>query len=271
MLRKSIIFLLLISLWYPAMSQVPVENNEEFRVSYFNRMKSEGSVAYNFFLSSDKEMQELFQTTIMGFGSGFLLDIFATRFSTDMIEVGWEKFNLSLGIGLGINKYRFKNNLVITHSDLTGTIFFEDPDPGHDYVNTFFGYGKSKIVYGSIFFPLHANIKLGDFIISGGPILDLWISGKHKRKFIENDEEKKVKVGNSDFRKYDINKTKTGINFFITHKSGINVGFTYMLTPFFDIQGIPGIHEARISLGYSQALLGKGKTIKSPRDIIREI
>ena len=38
----------------------------------------------------------------------------------------------------------------------------DDPDANHDYGNTFFSYGKSKIVTASVFFPAYLNFRIGN-------------------------------------------------------------------------------------------------------------
>jgi hypothetical protein len=272
-MKRALIIILLAIVANASLVAQTETNNKGFRVDYFTGFKAEGSLGYNFLISDDKETQDLFQTTIMGFGSGFILDIISGRASVDVFDIGWEKVNITLGVGYAISKYRFAQNLVFgpdTVNGVTGTNVWIDENPDHDYVNTFFGYGKSKIAYGTINFPLHANVKLGSFKLSAGPIIDLYVSGKHKRKYLENDKKIKDKVGNEDFRNYDINKTKTGINMYVTHKSGISFGATYMLTPFFNSPLMNDVQEVRFSFGYSPPSF-KGAGGKSPKDIIKSI
>ncbi len=255
-------------------AQNAAEKKSKFRVDFATGYKVEGSLGYNFFISDDKATQELFQTTVMGFGSGFIFDIFNGRASVDAIDIGWDKLNLTLGVGYSITKYRFANNLIIepvTIGGITATGVRIDDDPTHDYVNTFFGYGKSKIVYGTINFPVHVNFKLGAFKVSAGPILEMYVSGKHKRKYKVDDKKIKDKVGNSDFRNYDINKNKTGVNLYLTHKSGITVGATYMITPFFDSPFINDINEVRFAFGYTPPAFGLNKSKKKQEDEIKSI
>ena len=57
------------------LAQDVVDKKSKFRVDFATGFKIEGSLGYNFFISDDKATKELFQTTVMGFGSGFILDI----------------------------------------------------------------------------------------------------------------------------------------------------------------------------------------------------
>lgn len=242
------------------------QDKKGFALQFVKKPKIEGGIGYNFFVSPDKETAELFQTSIMGFGSGFG-DLFTTRTSVDLIHLGWPGFHLSFGAGLGINKYRFTNNLVFEKDDLGQLMIYDDAimHPERDYVNTFLGYGKSKIVYGSFFIPVHLNWTIGSFTLSAGPLIDMYISGKHKRKYILDGEKKKDKVGNSEFRSYDLNKTKTGINAFIYHKSGFTIGFTYFLTPFLSNDAFPEIREVRVVLGLKNMGGNTSKSNKKKR------
>ncbi len=267
-MKKSIIILLLISISSITFAQ-------KFSVKYFEKERKEGSLAYNFFVGEDAE---LFQTTIMGFGSGFVFDIFTGRSSYDIITLGWDKVNLSFGAGFAISKYRFQNNLVFTKDDM-GVSVFEDPNLNHDYVNTFFGYGKSKLVYGSLYAPVNLDITVGKLLFSGGAFLDFWISGKHKRKYIDDGNKVKTKIGDSQFRDYNISKTKLGVNGMIKHiPSGVYVVVTHMITPFFNdvvfmpdgVSRIPKLNEMRVAFGID---LGKDyvEKIKKKAKLTKEV
>jgi hypothetical protein len=218
------------------------------QVKYFANYRQDRGISYDFFVGKDAND---FQTTINGFGSGFIFDVFTGRYSVDFITVGPDLINLSLGVGVGITKYRFDDNLVITNV-LNHIVYFADPDITHDYVNSFFGYGKSKLVYGSVYFPLNLNLSLGPFYLSAGGFIDLYASGKLKRKFlIDEEKQEPVLVRNEAFRDYPLNKTKYGINALILHKkSGLGLGLTYMITPFFQEGRGPELNEVRASITY---------------------
>lgn len=220
----------------------------QFKIDYgVKSNRREGALAYNFFVGPDSKD---FQTTIKGFGSGFLLDLFTGRYSSDLMTMGWEKVNLSVGLGIAITKYRFEENLVLDKNDNGDVEIYIDENPEHDYQNTFFGYGKSKIVYGSLFTPVNLNFTLGKVRLSAGAMLDFYIAGKHKRKYIEDGDKKKIKVGNSEFRNYNISKTKLGYSGRIEHvPTGLNISVTYMYTPFFNDSSMPEINEMRIAIG----------------------
>lgn len=239
----------------------------QFIIDYGLNNRKEGALAYNFFVGPDSKD---FQTTIKGFGSGFLLDLFTGRYSSDFVTMGWEKFNLSMGLGIAITKYRFEKNLVLRKDGENVKVEIDD-NPDHDYQNTFFGYGKSKIVYWSLFTPVNLNLTLGKIRLSAGAMLDFYISGKHKRKYIENGDKKKIKVGNSEFTNYNISKTKLGYSGRIEHlPSGLNITVTYLQTPFFNSSSMPEINEMRIAIGKD---LGKKylKKIKEKTKITKSI
>ncbi|MEA3444299.1 MAG: hypothetical protein U9R19_06175 [Bacteroidota bacterium] len=261
---KKTLLVLVICLLQIAFS---LDSFAQFKIDFDATNRTEGSLAYNFFVGDDADM---FQTTIKGFGSGFLLDMFTGRYSSDMVSMGWEKFNLTMGLGIAITKYRFEENLVLEKVGDNVNIFI-DTDPNHDYQNTFFGYGKSKIVYGSLFTPVNLNLILGKMKFSAGAMLDFYISGKHKRKYIEDGEKKKIKVGNSDFSKYNLSKTKLGLNGRIEYiPLGLNISVTYMATPFFNDSSMPEINEMRIAIGTN---LGKKylDKVKSKTNITKSI
>ncbi|HDR89953.1 MAG TPA: hypothetical protein ENN63_10060 [Bacteroidetes bacterium] len=217
----------------------------DFEVKFLEFSRNDAGLAYNFCLGEDAER---FATTIDGFGSGFMFDAFTGRYSVDMISVGFERARISLGAGVAINKYRFRENLVFVKL-LGNVVVMEDPAPNRDYVNTFFGYGKSKLVYGSFYFPLDLTFRVGPMMISGGAFVDQYLSGKYKMKYLEDGEKMKEVIRNKDWREYNLQKTKWGVNAMIAHTpSGIGVSFAYMLTPFFTGSNDPVIHEARISL-----------------------
>lgn len=230
----------------------------QFRVEYGNNFRDDVGLAYNFFVGDDAED---FQTSINGFGSGFLLDIFTGRYSIDLISIGWDVFNLSAGAGVAISKYRFAEDIILEKTANDYINWYIDDDPDHDYGSGFFSYGKSKLVTGSAYFPAHLNLSLGKLFFSAGALVDVYVSGKHKRKFKDDGSKKKIVIRNDDFNNYNLNKTKYGVNALILHKaSGVGVGFTYMLTPFFQEGKGPDLNEVRVSFTYDFSLFEKNKT-----------
>lgn len=225
----------------------PVFPQEGFRIKYFDNKRDDGGLGYNFFVGDDAEQ---FSTSINGFGSGFIFDAFSGRFSVDFISLGTETVNISAGAGIAVSKYRFSDNLVFELQD-GQVIVTEDPDPDHDYVNTFFGYGKSKLVYGSVYFPVNFNLSAGPVYFSAGIFYDRYIAGKHKRKFKVDGEKQKVLIEQNEFKDFNLNKSKYGINASLIHKnSGLGICFTYIVTPFFQEGKGPDINEMRISLTF---------------------
>lgn len=237
----SFLSIIILSSTYPALSQ------EGFRVNFFDNKRDDGGISYNFFLGDDAEK---FSTSIKGFGSGFIFDALTGRYSVDFISLGTDNFNLSLGAGMALSKYRFSDNLIF-ELDGDQVVVTEDTDPDNDYVNTFFGYGKSKLVYGAVYFPVNINISAGPVYLSAGLLFDRYIYGKHKRKFKTNGEKEKIVIEPNEFKDFNLNKSKYGINAALIHKnSGLGIGFTYMITPFFQEGSGPDINEMRISVTY---------------------
>lgn len=235
----------------------------QFSVEFINNTRSDGGISYNFFVGDDNDD---FTTSINGFGSGFILDIFTGRYSLDVVTVGFENINVSIGAGFAVSKYRFKENIIFS-KDNGNVAYMIDDDPTHDYINTFFGYGKSKLVYCSFYAPVNLNITLGEFYFSCGGLVDIYLSGKHKRKF-EADGDKKVElIKNKDFSDFNLNKTKLGVNAMLMHKKGgVGLGFTYMVTPFFKEGEGPELNEVRISLTIKASKFYKHKGMKFKGD-----
>jgi hypothetical protein len=207
-------------------------------------MRSEGSPAYHMFLTDDTD---LLRTTVKGFGSG-LYDMFTFRQSFDLVHMGSEKVYLSLGAGYAISKFRFTENILLNYDNGVAS-FSLDTNSARDYVNTFFGYGKTKLVYGSFMIPLTVNFESEDLILSLGGFYDMWISGKFKSKYLENGVKVKDKIPNSELSQYPINKGKLGLSLTVAsrkHRYGVSVN--YMMTPFFQEGKGPLMNEFRIGL-----------------------
>lgn len=223
-------------------------SQSSFKFRAFEGMRSDFGLSYNFFVGPDSED---FRTTIRGFGSGFLLDFYSARTSWDMFTLGTHNAYLSVGAGLAISKYRFAENLVIGEED--GIVTWEiDPNPAHDYGDGFFSYGKSKLVSTTFIVPVNLNFDLGDFVIAAGGTYDLFLAGKLKRKFEVDGERQKIVTRNERFNDFPISRHKLGLSFMIMHQpSGLNIGATYMTTPYFKDNSGPEINEMRISVSYN--------------------
>lgn len=228
-------------------------SGSDFKVKVFKNGRSDFGLSYNFFTGNDNGD---FTTTIRGFGSGFLFDAFTGRYSKDILYVGTETVHLTLGAGIAINKYRFSEPLIFSLEG--GTFSYKiDDDPTHEYGNGFFNNDKSKFVIGNAIFPAYLNFDVGEFYMSYGGTLDVFLSGKHKLKYTVDGKREKEVVRNNTFNDWPINKTKFGLSAMILHKpTGVNIGLTYMLTPFFkDESGIPDLNEVRISASYNLSWL----------------
>jgi hypothetical protein len=245
---KKISILLIIAL---CITSIGFQTSAQSKISahYFGVMRLESQASYDFFVGPDAGD---FKTSIKGFGSG-VLDFFGVRGSCDIIDIGTEKYYLSIGAGVAILKYRLANNLVFGQSEENGVTWMTDPDITHNYVNTFFGYGKSKIITTSLYFPVDINIALGkSAFFSIGGYFDVNLSARYKMKYLIGEDKIKEIIRSDEFRKFNPSTTKFGVNatLFIP-KLGYGLSATYSLTPFFKPGMGPDIHEARISATYN--------------------
>lgn len=229
-------------------------------VRYFEQVRTESQLSYNFFAGSDAAD---FSTSIKGFGSG-ILDLLGTRTSVDLVQLGSGKIFLSFGAGFAVMKYRFSKNLVFGNTPdnkLTWTI---DPDKTRNYVNSFFGYGKSKLITTSFYFPVDLNILLGkNVVVTAGSYLDLNLTARYKMKYLTGEDEVKEIIRSDEFRCLNPGTTKFGVNATFFHrKIGYGFSATYCLSPFFKSGTGPDIHEARISISYKILNLKKSRVEK---------
>jgi hypothetical protein len=231
------------SIWLqaPAQHKIPVR--------YFQTIRSESQLSYCFFLGPDAGD---FATSINGFGSG-ILDFFNTRTSLDIIHIGSGKLYVSVGAGFTVMKYRLANNLVFSKTGGNALIWANDPDITHNYVNTFFGYGKSKIITTSFYFPLDINMEVSKkVILTAGGYMDLNLTARYKMKYLVGEDKVKEIIRSSEFRNFNPSLIKFGVNatlFF--KKTGSGISASYSFTPLFKTGLGPDIHEARVSASYT--------------------
>jgi hypothetical protein len=204
---------------------------------------------YSAFLGPDAGS---FKTSINGFGSG-LLDVLAGRGGIDLVAIGGEKLFLSTGLGYGVSKFRFAENMVPSLSGEGVLSFAVDPDSRHDYVNTFFGYGKTKLVTSVLYIPLTINLNLGEnLLITAGGLADWQFFSKFKMKYLMDDVKVKEVMKSADMKDYPFNRFRYGIHAGLYHKKlQWGISGSYFFTPMFKENLGPQIHECRISLLYS--------------------
>jgi len=224
----------------------PAQN--KISVRYLEQVRAETQFSYSFFTGPDAGD---FATSIKGFGSG-ILDMFGLRASEDLIQIGSEKLFVSVGAGFSVMKYRLAKNLVFGKAGNT-TTWMVDPDTSHNYVNTFFGYGKSKIITTSFYFPLDLNLVIGEkTTVSAGGYLDLNLTARYKMKYLDGEDKVKEIIRSSEFRGFNPSTTKFGINVSLFHKKpDFGLSASWSVTPFFKPGLGPDIHEARISASYA--------------------
>jgi len=226
---------------------------------FLTQIRGDSQISYNFFSGPDAAD---FSTTIDGFGSG-ILDFFGGRSSLDLINYGTGKFYLSAGAGLSIIKYRLADNLLFVKSEDNLVTVIKDSDPTHEYVNTFFGYGKSKLITTSVYFPIDINVSMGkNLTVSAGGYIDLNITARYKIKYLVGEDKVKEIIRSKDFRNLNPSTTKVGVQAAILlKKPSIGISGAYSFTPFFKAGMGPEINEARISATYAIRSLHKPKKV----------
>lgn len=248
---KITFYTLLLSL----LSTAFLHGQNKFEVRVVHDLRSDFGLGYNFFAGDNLDD---FRTSIKGFGSGFLLDAFAGRFSQDVLLIGTKGVNLTLGAGVTLAKYRFSEPVIFFEQD-GEYLYTLDTDPMHSYGNGFFSNDKSKLVMGSFIFPVNLNFSLGEFYLSTGGTLDVYVTGKHKRKYTTNGDRHKEVIKNDQFNDFPLNKIKWGLGAMLLHKpSGVSAGVTYMLTPMFkETSAYPEMREVRVSFSYDLSLFDR--------------
>ncbi|MFA6126557.1 MAG: hypothetical protein WC699_04575 [Bacteroidales bacterium] len=241
-------YLLLLSILVLAVTSIPSEAQNKLTVRYFNQIRWEGQLTYNFFTGPDAGN---FRTSINGFGSG-ILDLFGMRTSSDIINIGSEKYYLSIGAGFAVTKYRLADNLVFLGPQSSIAFSMPDPNPTHDYGSGFFSYGKSKIITTSLYFPVDLNLAIGkNILFTAGGYLDLNATARYKMKYLVGEDKVKEIIRSEEFRKLNPSTVKFGVNATFFHKKlGYGLSASWSLTPFFKPGWGPDIHEARISASY---------------------
>jgi len=242
----------------PILSTHPVLAQKKIQVKYGNEFSIASSIlTYNFFTGPDAGD---FRTSVKGLGSG-LIDPLAIRASANLINIGTDKIYLSIVAGFAAIKYRLAENRVFgtsTEGKLTWNV---DPDPTRNYVNSFFGYGKSKLITTSFYFPVDLNMALGNNVtlIAGG-YLDINLTARYKMKYLVGEDKVKEIIRSAEFRKFNPSTLKIGLNTtLVFEKLGCGLSAAYCLTPFFKPGMGPDIHETSISLVLDEALWKKVK------------
>lgn len=246
MKRNIVVILLVISI--PGL-HLQSFAQKETSVRFFEQFRTETQVSYNFFVGPDAAD---FNTSVKGFGSG-ILDFFGSRGSADILNIGTDHVYVSVGAGFAVLKYRFANNLIFNKSPDNTLSWAVDPDTAHNYVNSFFGYGKSKLITTSFYFPVDLNIALGKNVeVTAGAYMDINLTARYKTKYLVGEDKVKEIIRSAEFRNFNPSITKFGVNTTLRHKKwDVGLSASYCLTPFFKPGLGPDIHEARISATYA--------------------
>lgn len=239
----KLIFILIITL-----ASFPAYAQKKTSVHFLNQLRWESPLSYNFFTGPDAAD---FKTSVNGFGSG-ILDIPGMRTSLDIINLGTDNIYISMGAGFNVTKYRLAKNLVPGVPGDEPPTWTPDPDTTHNYVNTFFGYGKTKIITTSFYFPVNLNMAIGKGVmVTAGGYLDLNLTARYKMKYRVGEDQVKEIIRSDEFRQLNPSTTKLGLNITLYFKKiGYGLSGSYSLTPFFKPGSGPDIHEARISASY---------------------
>ncbi|MFA5815251.1 MAG: hypothetical protein WC865_06490 [Bacteroidales bacterium] len=255
-MKQSYIILILFSLLTSGM--VNAQGKSGVRPSLLFR--AEGSIGYVFFTGTDASE---YTTSVKGLGSA-LWDVLNMRQSLELLTIGTDRINLTTGIGNNIVKYRFAQNLVPSLSESGAVSFTPDADSSHNYVNTFFGYGKTKLVNSSFYIPLNLNLMIGENIqVTAGGFADWLFFAKYKMKYLVDDLKVKEVIKSSDILNFPFNRFRYGLHAGIYHhKWGMGLAGTYCITPVFKSGQGPDIHECRVTVLYGiKDLLKESKKV----------
>lgn len=228
----------------------------------YNVTLSPSGIVYNSFIG--KDAQQL-KNDMEGFGSisglTFVDNVMFNsnyKFSTD------NKVNLFTNLRLGIlaKKFRFTDNLILEKDSTTGVLYaFSDPDLNKDYGDAFFSYGKSKLV--STYFRINPELVFNFNVsekwpinISVGPVFDLLLGVKHKRKFYENDDKEKIKITKN--KNFNLNTYQFGIRSSIYTKI-VGINYAYYFTPFFQSNKGPEVKLFELGLFFNLEFPDKKK------------
>lgn len=198
---------------------------------------------YNFFIGEDAP--EL-SPTARGFGSISFPSIMINQSKIFGYPKKIMRPFLSVNLGVNSKQWRFDDNIALKRDDMG--IVVAMPHPEHEvYKNNFFSYSKSKFTLSSIrirpeFGFTTANKK---FSIATGPLFEIYLSAKHKRKYFDNQKKSKFTQPGIDY--YNINTYQFGW--------GASIGmyhfgaFSYvMITPLFKENLGPKVYAAEVGL-----------------------
>lgn len=178
--------------------------------------------SYNSFIGEDAK---LMTTTFKGLGS--LSEWNLVLSYPFLVGKKATKFLILPRAGFLWKKFRFANPL-ITYWDTTTdkTVFYVNNDLKRDYGNSFFSYGKTKLVVSTF----RVNPEMGvsfdieekSIGITVGPVLDVLLRPKYKQKYtVEGQKKKEVLKGNQYL---NVNPIQYGVS-------------AALMTPWADIYG----------------------------------
>ena len=204
-----------------------------------------GFAQYNFFIGKDSDQ---LKTTIKGFGS---ISFPSFMYNHSTIKKSFTRVDLFYSTNFGFNwkQWRFADNVQFTQ-DATGKLMVtpDTPTNGERYDPAFFSYTKSKLALGVIRIrpEIGLTTKNKKLAIGTGPLFEIMVASKHKRKYY-SDTDSKVKYKLNGNENFNIRWFQVGWGASVgTYHFGV---FSYMmLTPMFKQGKGPEVSAAEVGL-----------------------
>lgn len=199
---------------------------------------------YNFFVGEDAYKM---QPTIKGFGSISFPSLMINQSAILGYHLKPVRPFLSIHLGVALKQWRFADNIALVRDD--NGIVDAIPHPVEEYYkNGFFNYSKSKLTLSVVRLRPEFGFTLQNkkLSIGTGPLIEINLKAKHKRKYFTNQQEKN-KMVKKGINYYNINQYQFGW--------GASVGmyhvglFSYvMLTPLFKENIGPKVYAAEVGV-----------------------
>jgi len=161
-----------------------------------------------FFVGKDSDQ---LKTTLKGFGS---ISFPGLMYNHSTIKKPLTHFDVFYSTNFGFNwkQWRFANNSqLIQDADGKLVVIPNSPTNGENYDHSFFSYTKSKLAIGVIRIRPEMGITTKDkkLAVGTGPLFEIMIASKHKRKFFDDsDSKEKFKITRNEH--FNINWFQVG-------------------------------------------------------------
>lgn len=213
---------------------------------------------YNFFVGPDSYK---LKSTIKGLGS---LSFPSVMFNFAGVIESPKKFNTyySMAVGFNWKQWRFKEDIALLKDD-NGVVIVQPTPTGEFYSNKIVGFTKTKLSMGVIRLRPELGLTLSNkkFSFGTGPLVELMLGSRHKRKFYTVEDKKDIYM-KQGYTSYNINWLQLGWGASIgTFRFG---AFSYvMLTPMFKKDKGPHVYAAEIGVYWRIKLLKSKDNIQT--------